>query len=166
MGAGQIVAAGRNAEALEMIARAGGTLVTPVRLSGDVAADSKKLRSAAGGGAHLAFDMVGNARDPSSTLAAVGALARDGRLVLMGSSSVPLPINYLQVMFNNLEIIGNFMHAPDAYLPLLTLVRSSRLALDKIVPRSFVLSNLVLAMEAAATAHCLEMVVVTSKVGD
>ena len=45
----------------------------------------------------------------------------------MGSSIAPLPINYLQVRFDNLEIIGNFMHAQNAYPPLLALVRSGRL---------------------------------------
>ena len=35
----------------------------------------------------------------------------------MGSSAAAVPINYLQVMFNNLEIIGNFMHAQNALLP-------------------------------------------------
>jgi alcohol dehydrogenase len=62
--------------------------------------------------------MVDNAKDPNSTPAALGALYRGGRIVLMGSSAAAVPINYLQVMFNNLEIIGNFMHAQNALLPL------------------------------------------------
>ena len=84
------------------------------------------LRAAAGGGAHLAFDMVGNAKDPNSTLAALGSLYCWGRLVLMGSITTLIPINSLMMMFNNLEIIGNFMHAQNAYLPLLALLRSSK----------------------------------------
>jgi alcohol dehydrogenase len=43
--------------------------------------------------------MVGNANDPNSTLAALGGLYRGGRIVLMGSSTTPIPLNYLQVMF-------------------------------------------------------------------
>jgi alcohol dehydrogenase len=162
MGASRVVAAGRNKEMLDQLTNAGGSRVSSVVLSGDVEKDSAALRSGAGGGAHLAFDMVGNAKEPNSTLAALGGLLRGGRIVLMGSSAAPVPINYLQVMFNNLEIIGNFMHAPNAYLPLLALVRSGQLDLRPIRPNVFALSDIERAMEAARTAGSLEQVVMTS----
>src|SRR5215469_2361674 len=129
MGAARVVAAGRKRETLGRLARAGGSRVVPVVSEGDVEKDIASLRSAAGGGAHLAFDIVGNAKDPNSTLAALGSLYRWGRLVLMGSITTPIPINSLSLMFNNLEIIGNFMHAQNAYLPLLAMVRSGQLNL-------------------------------------
>jgi alcohol dehydrogenase len=162
MGASRVVAAGRNKEMLDQLTKAGGSRVSPVVLSGDVEKDTAALRSAAGG-AHLAFDMIGNAKDPNSTLAALGALYRGGRIVLMGSSTAPVPINYLQAMFNNLEIIGNFMHAQNAYLPLIALVRSGRLDLRPIRPNVFALSDLERAMEAAGKAGSLELVVMTSR---
>jgi alcohol dehydrogenase len=161
VGASRVVAAGRNKELLDQLTKAGGSRVSTVVLSGDVEKDTVALRSEAGGGAHLAFDMVGNARDPNSTLAALGALHRGGRLVLMGSSA-PVPLNYLQVMFNNLEIIGNFMHTQNAYLPLLALVRSGQLNLHPIRPIVFALPDLVRAMVAAGSAGSLELVVVSS----
>jgi alcohol dehydrogenase len=100
MGASCVVAGGRNKEMLDQLTKAGGSHVSPVVLGGgDVEKDTATLRSAAGGGAHLAFDMVGNANDPNSTLAALGGLYRGGRIVLMGSSTTPIPLNYLQVMF-------------------------------------------------------------------
>jgi alcohol dehydrogenase len=148
---------------LDQLAKVGGSRVSPIVLSGDVEKDAAAMRDAAGGGAHLAFDMVGNAKDPSSTLAALGALYRGGRIVLMGSSTAPVPLDYLQVMFNNLEIIGNFMHAQNAYLPLLALVRSGRLDLRAIRPNVFALSDLEQAMEVAGKAGSLELVVVTSR---
>ena len=163
MGAAHVVAAGRNKEMLDQLTKAGGSRVSPVVLSGDVEKDTAALRSAAAGGAHLAFDMVGNAKEPNSTLAALGALYRGGRIVLMGSSTAPVPLNYLQVMFNNLEIIGNFMHAQNAYLPLLALVRSGQLDLRPIRPNVFSLSDLEHAMAAAETAGSLELVVVISQ---
>jgi alcohol dehydrogenase len=158
MGASRVVAAGRNTSMLEQIAKAGGAKVIPVALSGDVEKDVVAIRKAAGGGAHLAFDMVGGAQDPNSTLAALGALHRGGRLVLMGSSAAPIPINYVQVMFNNLEIIGNFMHAQNAYLPLLALVRSGQLDLSPIRPSVFALADLEQAMEAAGKAGSLQLI--------
>jgi alcohol dehydrogenase len=162
MGASRVVAAGRNKDRLDQIAQTSRSRVLPVVLSGDVAKDTSALRSAAGGGAHLAFDMVGNAKEPNSTLAVLGALQRGGRIVLMGSSAVPVPLNYLEVMFNNLEIIGNFMHPQSAYLPLLALVRSGQLDLTPIKPKAFLLSDLEHAMSAAERAGSLEIVVVTA----
>jgi alcohol dehydrogenase len=148
---------------LDQLAKAAGSRVSAVILSGEVDKDTATLRSAAGGGAHLALDMVGNAKDPNSTLAAFGGLYRGGRIVLMGSSTAPVPLNYLQVMFNNLEIIGNFMHPQNAYLPLLALVRSGQLDLRPIRPNVFALSDLEQAMGAAEQARSLELVVIVSQ---
>jgi alcohol dehydrogenase len=162
MGASRIVAAGRKKETLDELAKAGGSRVVPVVLQGDVAKDTEALRGAAGGGAHLAFDQVGNAKDANSTLAALGSLYRWGRIVLMGSSMAPIPINYMQLMFNNLEIIGNFMHPQNAYLSLLSLVRSGQLDMSPIKSKVFSLPDLWQAMEYAGKAKSLELVVVSS----
>jgi alcohol dehydrogenase len=162
MGAGRVVAAGREKETLDQLAKAGGSRVVPVLLRGDVAKDTEALRSAANGGAHLVFDQVGNAKDPNSTLSALGSLYRWGRIVLMGSSTAPIPLNYMQIMFNNLEIIGNFMHPQNAYLRLLALVRSGQLDMSPIKPKVFSLPDLLPAMEYANKAESLEIVVVTS----
>ena len=94
MGAGRVVAAGRNADKLDVLVRRAGKAVVPVVLSGDVQKDAAALRKAAGGGADMGFDMVGGAAEPSSTLAALNSLRRGGRLVLMGSMTVDLPVSY------------------------------------------------------------------------
>jgi alcohol dehydrogenase len=114
MGAGRVVAAGRNADKLDVLVRRAGRAVLPVVLSGDVQKDAAALRKAAGGGADIGFDMVGGAAEPSSTLAALNSLRRGGRLVLMGSMTVDLPVSYMQLMINSLEIIGNFMYPASA----------------------------------------------------
>jgi alcohol dehydrogenase len=162
MGAARVVAAGRNKQTLGELAKLASSRLVPVVLGGDVERDIAALRAAAGGGAHLAFDMVGNAKDPNSTVAALGALYRWGRLVLMGSSVAPIPLNYALMMFNNLEIIGNFMYAQNAYLDLLALVRSGQLDMSPIKPKVFSLPHVQLAMDYAGKADSLEMVVVTS----
>ena len=109
MGAARVIAAGRSRDALAAVAKATGPRVATVALSGDVAADAGAIREASGGGAHIAFDMVGNASDPRSTLAALTSLRRNGRLVLMGSMTVDLPIPYTQLMLNSWEILGQFI---------------------------------------------------------
>jgi alcohol dehydrogenase len=110
----------------------------------------------------MAFDMVGNAKDPNATLAAMRSLQRGGRLVLMGSMSAPIPLSYMELMSNNWEIIGNFMYPADAYLKLLTIVRGGLLNIRSIQPLVFPLTSLPEAMEAAAAAASLKCAVVTS----
>lgn len=103
------------------------------------------------------------AKDSNSTLAALGSLYRYGRLVLMGSTVAPVPINYMLIMINSLEIIGNFMYPHHAYLPLLALLRSGQLDTSAIIPKVFSLIDLPKAMEYAAKARSLECVVVTAR---
>jgi alcohol dehydrogenase len=159
MGAARVIAAGRNATALEAVARAGGSRVSTVALTGDVQKDAGALRAASGGGAHMAFDMVGQARDPKATLAALHSLRRGGRLVLMGSMTTDLPIPYTTLMINSWEILGQFMYPVSAYRRLLDLLRSGLLDIRAIRPRVYPLAALPEAMEAAATAGNLECIV-------
>jgi alcohol dehydrogenase len=160
MGAARVIAAGRNPAALEAVARAGGPRVSSVTLTGDMQADARALRAASGGGAHIAFDMVGQAKDPNSTLAALHSLRRGGRLVLMGSMTTELPVSYTLLMLNSWEIIGQFMYPAGAYRRLLDLLRSGLLDISPIRPRVYPLAALPEAMEAAATAGNLEYIVV------
>lgn len=160
MGAARVVAVGRDPEALRAIGAAAGPRVTTLALKGDLEADARAIREASDGGAHIAFDMVGNAVDPRSTLAALGGLRRQGRLVLMGSMTTDLPVPYTQLMLNNWEILGQFMYPADAYLRLIALVRGGLLNMGAIRPRVFALSALPEAMAAAAQAGNLEYVVV------
>jgi alcohol dehydrogenase len=163
MGAGTVVAAGRNAVSLAGLARATGNRIATVTLQGDVRKDSEALRAAADGGAELAFDMVGQAGDPNATLAALGSLRRRGRLVLMGSMTSPVPVDYMQMMGNSLEIIGNFMYEAGAHLKLLNLLRSGRLDLSPIIAKIFAMTAVPEAMEAARLATSLECVVVRNQ---
>jgi alcohol dehydrogenase len=160
MGAGRVIAVGRNQPALEAVANAGGVRVMPVHLTGDIATDAATIRRAAGGPADMAFDMVGRANDASATLASLHSLRRGGRLVLMGSMTAPLLLSYSDILWNDWEIIGQFMYPADAYRRLLDLVRAGLLNLSAIRPVIFKLDALLEAMETAATANNLECVVV------
>lgn len=161
LGAERIVAAGRNRAALEALARDAGPRVVPVALGGEGEADAAALRAAAGGGAHLALDLVGRADSAAATLAALGALRRGGRLVLMGSMTVPLPLDYARVLLNDWEIIGNFMYRPAAYRRLVALVRGGLLDLDLVRLSRFAMEDLAAAMEQAARMRGLDCTVLT-----
>jgi alcohol dehydrogenase len=160
MGAARVIAAGRNRTALEAVARAGGSRLSTVALTGDVKADADALRAASAGGAHMAFDMVGNAGDPNATLAALHSLRRGGRIVLMGSMTTDLPVPYTTLMLNSWQIIGQFMYPAQAYRRLLDLLRSGLLDIRALRPRAYPLGSLPEAMETAAAAGNLEYVVV------
>jgi alcohol dehydrogenase len=164
LGAGRVVGAGRNAAKLQAIRQSLGNRIDVVALSGDVKADAEALRQATGGGAELGFDMVGQAGDANATLAVLNSLRRNGRLVLMGSMTAPMPINYLQMMGNNLEIIGHFMYEADAHLKVLNLLRTGRLDITPIKPRVYPMGDLPEAMEAARTADSLKCVVVRNPI--
>lgn len=139
----------------------GGGRVSKVVLTGDVRQHSAKSSEAAGGGAHVAFDQVGGATDPNATIAVLRSLKRGGRLVLMGSMSTPVPIDYGEVMINNWGIIGNFMYPADAYPLALRLMRAGLLNLDAVRIRLFPFSELPAAMDAAERMQGLECTVLS-----
>jgi alcohol dehydrogenase len=166
MGAARVVAAGRKREPLERLAElagAGGGRVTPVVLSGDVGRDVAAIRDASGGGADLSFDMVGRATDPNATLATLCSLRRNGRLVLMGSMTVDLPVPYGELMRNNWELIGHFMYTGADYQALVALVGSKQLSLDPVELKSWPFSQLETAIDAAGSMHGLQCTVVSSE---
>ena len=162
LGAGRVVAAGRDPAALAALAAlARDRRVVPVRLTGERAADTAALRTAAGGGADVALDLVGTAGDPNAPLAALHALRRNGRLVVMGSATVPIPVDYMALLLNNWELLGQFMYPGDAYRRLFDLVRAGLLDLAAIAPHCYPLAELPAAMAAAAEVGSLACVVMT-----
>jgi len=83
-----------------------------------------------------------------------------GRLVIMGSMMVDLPIPYTYVMLNSWSILGNFMYPRDATRKLLELVKSGQLPIEVIVPIVFPMAELDKAMDVATTASNLENVMI------
>ena len=160
MGASRVVALGRDRDRLQALADVTGPRVVTVAATGSAQQDLINVRSATLGGADLAFDMVGGASDPGMTLTALRSLIPGGRLVLMGSMKVDLPIPYTEVMLNGWEILGNFMYPPHAYRRLLDLLRSGQIDIDAIESKVFSLSDVCNAMEAATQASSLECVVI------
>lgn len=148
MGAARVVAAGRNPAALARLDEL--DRVRAVRLTGDADTDAGALRAAAGGPVPCALDLVGGAATPDSTLATLAALGRRGRLVLMGSSAVPLPVDYTRLMITQREIIGNFMYPDSAPARLLQLVAAGLLDLERIPMITRPLADLEAAMDEAA----------------
>jgi alcohol dehydrogenase len=148
LGAAIVVAAGRNQAVLDTLA--GLDRVVPVRLTGDVPADTAALRAAAGGGADCALDLIGGAASTAATQATLDALARGGRLVLMGTATVPLPLDYTALMLTGREVIGHFMYPPSAPAEVLALAAAGLLDLGAVEVAAFLLADLDRALDAAA----------------
>ncbi|MEX3823218.1 zinc-binding dehydrogenase [Paraburkholderia sp. BR14262] len=165
LGAGRVVALGRRAAALAPLAKLGGGRVVTVALSGEMARDVEAIRAAANGGADLAFDMVGHATDPGATLAALRSLRRNGRMVLMGSMEVDLPIKYGEMLINNWELMGHFMYSGADYRALIALVQSGQLPLDAIEVQRHPFDALETAIDAAEKAEGLTCVTVCTSQG-
>lgn len=163
LGASKVVALGRRLEPLQAPAEQGRGRVVPVVLTGDAVQDVKAIRDASGGGADLAFDMVGQAADANATLAALRSLRRGGRLVLMGSMRVDLPIPYSEMLLNNWELIGHFMYTRADYLALVSLVTSGRIALDAVELKSYPFAELEAAIDAAGRMSGLQCTVVEGR---
>ncbi|WP_206951264.1 zinc-binding dehydrogenase [Trinickia acidisoli] len=162
LGARRVVALGRRAQALAALVESGQGRVSPVVLTGDGARDVAAIREAAGGGVDLAFDMVGHATDANATLAALRSLRRNGRLVLMGSMQVELPIPYGEMLINNWELIGHFMYTRADYLTLVALVASGQLSLDAVDVTTYAFARLEAAIDRAGSAQGLQCTVVLS----
>lgn len=143
MGAAEVVAAGRNRAVLDALAEL--PRVRTVAMTGDPDIDA-----AAVGVVDLGLDLVGQASSASGTLAVLKALRRGGRLVLMGSMTVPLPVDYSMLIRGNKDILGAYMYPPQAPTELLRLTAAGLLDLSRIGVETFGLADLVPAMDRAA----------------
>jgi alcohol dehydrogenase len=160
MGAGRVVAVGRNAAALESLRAAFGPRVAAAVVSGETDKDLAIIRSAAGGSADVALDLLGSAKSTSTTLSSLRALKRGGRLVVMGSAEVPLEISFRELLANDWEIVGQFMYERHAPGQLAALAAAALLDLGKIVVKTFRLDQFKQAVEAAASMQGLDLTAV------
>ncbi|MFM0503780.1 zinc-binding dehydrogenase [Paraburkholderia caffeinilytica] len=160
LGASKVVALGRRLAPLRALVEQGRGRVVPVVLTGDALQDTAAIRAASGGGADLAFDMVGQAADANATLATLRSLRRGGRLVLMGSMQADLPVTYSEMLLNNWELIGHFMYTRADYLALVALVTSGQIPLDAVELTSYPFAELEAAIDAAGRMSGLQCTVV------
>jgi alcohol dehydrogenase len=160
MGAGRVVAVGRNATALASLRAAFGPRIVAAVVSGEPDKDLAIIRNAAGGSADVALDLLGSARSTSTTLSSLRALKRGGRLVVMGSAEVPLEISFRELLANDWEIVGQFMYERYAPGQLAALTAAGLLDLGKIKVKTFRLDQFRQAVEAAASMQGLDLTAV------
>ena len=156
MGAGCVVAPGRNERVLADLVRRFGSRVRPVVLRGDEAHDRAQMMAAAPGPIDCVLDLL----PPSATTAPVRAAAmtvrQGGRVVLMGGVGMlggpDLALPYPFLMRNSITVRGQWMCPREAVVRMIALVQAGVLSLDPFALTSFALDQVSEAV-AHAAAH-------------
>jgi alcohol dehydrogenase len=156
LGAGRVVAPGRNREVLDDLVARFGARVRPVVLSGDEEADGGAIREAAEGPIDMVLDLL-PPRAPSSAVRAAAMTVREyGRIVLMGGVGMlggdDLALPYPWIMRNSITVRGQWMFRRPANVGLVRLAASGLLDLARERVTTFPLEEINEAV-AFAAAH-------------
>ena len=145
IGAGCVVAPGRNEAVLENLARRFGPRLRPVRLSGDEEEDRERMRQAAPGPIDCVLDILPPSVSATVARAAIMAVRPYGRVVLMGGVGMlggpGLELPYPWIMRNCITIHGQWMYPPEAVVRLAALIRSGLLDLGNFDVTAFDLDD-------------------------
>jgi NADPH:quinone reductase-like Zn-dependent oxidoreductase len=141
MGAGRVVAPGRNEDVLDLLTDRFGPRLRPVRLTGEEAADRAAMSAAADGPIDMAIDLL-PPRAPSSAARAAAMTVREyGRVVLMGGVGMlggdDLALPYPWIMRNSITVRGQWMYPRTANAGIIRLLTSGALDLAPERVRSF-----------------------------
>lgn len=130
MGAGKVIAMGRNSDKLARVLEGTDNRVSTVVTSGDFEAEVKSLQ--AHGRIDVYFDMSTNSKDkPSYVQAALTALRPSGRISIMGGFMGPLDLPYITLMFKGITIKGTYMYTREQADRLIKLVETGILPIGK-----------------------------------
>jgi alcohol dehydrogenase len=153
MGAGCVIAPGRNEKVLADLVRRFGDRVRPVKLSGYEDDDRARMQQAAPGPIDCVLDILPPSVSATTVRAAVMTVRPHGRVALMGGVGMlggpGLELPYPWIMRNCITIHGVWMYPPEAAIGLVNLIRSGLLRLDNFDVTTFDLDH---ANEAVAHA--------------
>lgn len=151
MGAGKVVAAGRNAATLEDLARRFGPRVRPAQMTGVETDDRLLILEAAGGSVDMVLDFLPREASAHQVLAAALALRHGGRIILMGGlrgETGDLGLNYNWLMHNDITVRGKWMYEREAIPRMIQMVRAGLVDLSQFEMTEFPLNE-----ANAAVAH-------------
>lgn len=134
MGAGCVVAAGRNRSALDGLARRHAERVRTVAMTGVEETDRQAMIDAAPGPIDCVFDILPPMASAVQARAAIMTVRRYGRVILMGGVNMQggtgLELSYAWLMRNCVTLHGVWMYPPHAPAALTKMMRSGQLPLD------------------------------------
>jgi len=152
MGAGRVVATGRNGRTLEDLARRFGPRVRPVQMSGAETEDRRLIVEAAGAPIDLVLDFLPREASAAQVRAAALAVRLGGRVMLMGGlrgAEGDLGLNYNWLMHNETTVRGVWMYRKEVIPRMVQMVRSGLIDLSQFELTEFGLDD---ANEAVAHA--------------
>ena len=153
MGAGCVIAPGRNEKVLADLVRRFGDRVRTVKLVGDEAQDREQMRQAAPGPIDCVMDILPPEVSTTTVRAALMTVRQNGRVVLMGGvgmlGGAGLELPYPWIMRNCITIHGQWMYPREATTRMIGLIRSGLIRLDHFAVTEFGLDQ---ANEAVAHA--------------
>jgi alcohol dehydrogenase len=149
MGAGKVVATGRNMRTLDELVRRFGPRVRPARMTGVEADDRRLISEVAGGPIDFVLDFL--PREARGRIVLMGGVRADG-------GAVPLP--YVWLMQNNITLRGQFMYPRKAVARMVALIRTGLIDLAQFEMTEFGLDDVNDAVaHAAANAGPLGLTV-------
>jgi propanol-preferring alcohol dehydrogenase len=116
----------------------------------------KTLRKLTGGGAELAFEVVGKAVTQEQ---AMGCLKTGGRAVFVGYSPDAMTLNSGRVMFRELEVVGSLGCRPVDYPRAIEMVRQGRIHLTELVTHRYGLDQINDALDTLRGGSAIRVVV-------
>ncbi|MFE3878203.1 alcohol dehydrogenase catalytic domain-containing protein [Kitasatospora sp. NPDC059146] len=141
MGAGLVVAPGRNRAALDLLADRFGPRVRPVPLTGDEADDRAAMAAAGDGPIDMVLDLLPPSAPSSVARTAAMTVREYGRVVLMGGVGMlggdDLALPYPWLMRNSVTVRGQWMYPRTANVGIIRLLASGALDLAPERVRSF-----------------------------
>ncbi|MCM6772459.1 zinc-binding dehydrogenase [Nocardia sp. CDC159] len=155
MGAGCVVAPGRNQKVLTELERRFGSRVRTVELSGQEDEDRERMRRAAPGPIDVVFDMLSPSAPATAVRTAIMTVRPGGRVILMGGvgslGGEDLSLPYWNwFVTNNITVRGQLMYPREANVGLIALTRSGLFDLDQFDISEFALDDIDKAIDHAA----------------
>jgi alcohol dehydrogenase len=153
MGAGRVVATGRNARTLEGLASRFGARVRTVQMTGVEADDRALIVEAAGGPIDMVLDFLPREASAAQVRAAVLAVRLGGRVILMGGlrgAEGDLGLNYNWLMHNETTVRGVWMYRREAIPRMVRMVRGGLIDLGQFDMTEFALDDANTAVAFAA----------------
>ncbi|GAA4531507.1 zinc-binding alcohol dehydrogenase family protein [Amycolatopsis samaneae] len=133
MGAGRVVAPGRNRAVLDRLADRFGPRVCPVGLTGEEDADRAAMSAAAGGPVDVVLDLLPPGAPSAVTRVAAMTVREYGRVVLMGGVGMlggdDFALPYPWIMRNSITVRGQWMYPRTANTGIIRLAGSGTLDL-------------------------------------
>jgi len=156
MGAGKVVATGRNKAVLADLEQRFGARVRSVVMEGNEESDRAKIIAAAEGPIDCVLDILPPMASAAQVRTAVLAVRQGGRVALMGGVGMAggedLALPYPWMMRNNITVMGQWMYPPHAATMMVGLIRAGLIDLRHFDVETFKLDQINEAV-AHAAAH-------------